>query len=140
MSKQERAFLKKSAAKNFCSSGSPEFSPPQAQTNKSFLLLFFKKEALSSVRCSIDIEQTAESFHAHAIPEDVEIGPGDTVQVHGVPYEIAFGEMFSGECRATLVRANVFQRAWTVFTSIFEIGELYEVGFSPASDALSMKG
>jgi hypothetical protein len=108
--------------------------------SKSFLLLFFKKEALSSVRCSIDIEQTAESFHAHAIPEDVEIGPGDTVQVHGVPYEIAFGEIFTGECRATLVRANVFQRAWTVFTSIFEIGELYEVGFSPASDALSMKG
>jgi len=38
------------------------------------------------------------------------------------------------------VRANVFVRLWTQFSSIFEIGELYEVGFSPASEALNVKG
>jgi hypothetical protein len=90
--------------------------------------------------CSIDIEQTAESFHAHAIPEGVEVGPGDKILVHDVPYEIAFGEIFTGERPATLIRANAFQRLWTQFSSIFEIGELYEVGFLPASEALSMKG
>ena len=31
--------------------------------------------------CSIDIEQTPESFHAHAIPEDIEICPGDQIIV-----------------------------------------------------------
>jgi hypothetical protein len=39
-----------------------------------------------------------------------------------------------------LVRANVFQRLWTQFSSIFEIGELYEVGFLPADEAFSVKG
>jgi hypothetical protein len=91
------------------------------------------------VLCSIDIEQTPESFHAHAIPEGVEIGPGDVVTLHGAP-DVAFGEHYVGERRATLVRANVFTRLWTQFYSIFEIGELYEVGFSPASEALNVKG
>jgi len=90
--------------------------------------------------CSIDIEQTAESFHAHAIPEDVEIGPGDVVTVYDAPSEIGFGEHYIGERRGTLLRANVFQRLWTQFSSIFEIGELYEVGFLPADEAFSVKG
>jgi hypothetical protein len=92
-----------------------------------------------AVLCSIDIEQTPESFHAHAIPEGVEIGPGDVVTLHDAP-DVAFGEHFQGERTATLVRANVFVRLWTQFSSIFEIGELYEVGFSPASEALNVKG
>jgi hypothetical protein len=41
--KQEVAFLKKSSAKNFCSQGSNARAP----WSKSFLLLFFKKEALA---------------------------------------------------------------------------------------------
>jgi hypothetical protein len=40
--KQEVAFLKKSSAKDFCSQG----SNARASRSKSFLLLFFKKEAL----------------------------------------------------------------------------------------------
>jgi hypothetical protein len=46
MFKQERAFLKKSAAKNFCSCGLGRCHAP-ARKSKSFLLLFFKKEALA---------------------------------------------------------------------------------------------
>jgi len=90
--------------------------------------------------CSIDIEQTAESFHAHAIPEGVEIGPGDVVTVFGAPVDVAFGQKYVGERRATLRRANALVRLWTRVSSIFEIGELYEVGFSPASEALNVKG
>jgi hypothetical protein len=90
--------------------------------------------------CAIDLEQTAESFHAHAIPQNVEINPGDTILVHDTPEMVGFGESYTGECRATLVRANVFQRLWTQFSSIFEIMELYEVGFQPISDAPSLKG
>jgi hypothetical protein len=90
--------------------------------------------------CSIDIEQTQESFHAHAIPEGVEIRPGDIVTVHDAPENIEFGGHYIGERRGTLIRANALVRLWTQFSSIFEIGELYEVGFLPASEALSSKG
>jgi len=90
--------------------------------------------------CAIDIEQTQESFHAHAIPQDVEINPGDMILVHGAPTAIGFGETFTGECRATLLRANPLRRLWTEITSIFEITELYEVGFQPIADAPGLKG
>jgi hypothetical protein len=89
--------------------------------------------------CSIDIEQTPESFHAHAIPENIDINPGDIVTVFDAPTDIAFGAHYIGERRATLIRANALVRLWTQFTSIFEIGELYEVGFLPASEALRSK-
>jgi hypothetical protein len=84
--------------------------------------------------CTLDIEQTAESFHAHAIPEDVEIGPGDTILVHDAP-SIGFGEVYAGERRATLTRATALDRLWTKFRSVFEITELFEVGFQPITDA-----
>jgi hypothetical protein len=80
--------------------------------------------------CDIDIEQTKESFHAHAIPDGAEIGPGDVVIVHDAPTDIPFGEIYTGTRRATLFRANAVTRVWTQFASIFEITELYEVGFS----------
>jgi hypothetical protein len=81
--------------------------------------------------CDIDIEQTWESFHAHAIPDGAEIGPGDVVIVHDAPTTIGFGETFMGQSRATLIRANPLVRFWTEISSIFEITELYEVGFQP---------
>jgi hypothetical protein len=90
--------------------------------------------------CAIDIEQTAESFHAHAIPEDIEINAGDTIFVHDAPAGIGFGECYTGERRATLRRANFLIRLWTEITSIFEIFELYEVGFQPIADAPRTKG
>ena len=47
------------------------------------------------VPCTVEIEQTAESFHAHAIPRDVAIRPGDRVLVHGAPAHVAFGARIS---------------------------------------------
>ena len=79
--------------------------------------------------CTVDFENTPESLHAHAIPENVEIRPGDVVMVHGAPAFVAFGERLTCQRRATLIRANLFTRIWTEFRSIFEIAELYEVGF-----------
>lgn len=86
------------------------------------------------VRCLLDFEQTPESLHAHAVPQDVEIMPGDQILLHDVPAMVGFGEHLSGECRGTLIRANWFERTWTELRSIFEIGELYEVGFQPVED------
>jgi hypothetical protein len=86
--------------------------------------------------CDIDIEQTFDSFHAHAIPDGVEVGPGDIILIHDAPSQIGFGERYTGQRRATLFRANFIVRIWTQLSSIFEITELYEVGFQPAD----MKG
>ena len=80
---------------------------------------------------NVDIEKTAESFHAYAVPDGVEIRPGDIVQVHGAPSAIGFGEHVTMQCPATVSRAGWLLRAWTSFTALFELTGLYEVGFEP---------
>jgi hypothetical protein len=83
------------------------------------------------VRCDIDIEQTAESLHAHAIPDGIEIRPGDMVTVHDVPARIAFGERITRVGRATVRQAGALERWWTELVALLELTELYEVGFQP---------
>ncbi len=83
------------------------------------------------IRCDVDIEQTAESFHAHAVPDGIDIRPGDIVVVHGVPTDVGFGERLTCTCSATVQRAGVLGRFWTQLTALLELTELYEVGFQP---------
>ncbi len=85
------------------------------------------------VPCTVDIEQTAESFHAHAIPEGIDIQPGDQVLVHGAPSRIKFGDRMSLQCSATVIRATAFRRFWTQVTGLLEFATLYEVGFERRS-------
>jgi hypothetical protein len=92
------------------------------------------------VSCEVDIEQTQEFLHAHAIPEGIDLRPGDEVTVHGAPTQIAFGEHIIMRCRATVVRAGYFERIWTQAISLLEITELYEVGFSPKLHAAGSAG
>lgn len=87
------------------------------------------------VPCFVDVEKTAQSLHAHAVPEGVDIRPGDCVKVHGAPSEIAYGERVSVMCSATISRANVFKRSWVYLTAPFEMLELFEVGFQPKESA-----
>lgn len=81
------------------------------------------------VTCLVDIEHTPESLHAHAIPEGIDIRPGDTVVVHGAPTEIRFGEHVTMQCRATVICAGWLKRFWIQKTGLFALTELYEVGF-----------
>ena len=83
------------------------------------------------VPCVVEIEQTPESLHAHAILEAVDIRPGDRVLVHGAPSRIAWGERRSLACTATITRAGLIRRLWTQLTALVELTELYEVGFQP---------
>jgi hypothetical protein len=87
-----------------------------------------------AVMCDVDIEKTAESLHAHAVP-DAPIGPGDSVLVHDIPTEIAFGQHIQCRCPATLTRALPGERLWTEIVSLLELTELYEVGFLPKEAA-----
>jgi len=79
----------------------------------------------------IEIEKTQESFHAYSIPSDIEIREGDEVLMHGVPTDVEFGTRLVMQCRATVRRAGVLERAWTRLAGLFELTELYEVGFQP---------
>jgi hypothetical protein len=86
------------------------------------------------VACDVDIEQTQRSFHAYAVPDGIDIGPGDAVLVHGAP-TVGFGEHVTCRCTATVTRAGLLRRLWTEFRQIFELTELYEVGFQPMAES-----
>lgn len=92
---------------------------------------FVAQRETVDITCAIDIEQTQESFHAYAIPLGIDIREGDSVQIHDAPTYVEFGERIAMECRATVTRANFLERMWTRMTSLLELTELYEVGFSP---------
>ena len=87
------------------------------------------------VPCMLEIEHTADSLHAHAIPEGIEIRPGDTVILQGAPDHVPFGQIVSIPCRAVVVRANWLGRLVTQVSSMAELTELYEVGFERSTTA-----
>jgi hypothetical protein len=83
------------------------------------------------VGCTIEIEQTGESLHAHvSLDGDIDIRPGDEVTVHGAPVRIAFGDCVNLRRTATVVRAGVLKRLMTHAAGYLELTELYEVSFS----------
>lgn len=88
------------------------------------------------VTCLVDIERSFDSLHAHAIPDGIDIRPGDTVVVHGAPTEVRYGERLVTECRATVTRGGWFDRTFTPIMAMLDLGELYHVGFEPR-EALS---
>lgn len=85
-------------------------------------------------RVDVEIEKTQDSFHVYAIPHDFEVREGDAVLLHGVPTEFDFGTQMTMQCNATVRRAGRLERAWTRLAGMFELTELYEVGFQPKDD------
>ena len=96
---------------------------------------FFGGGETVEVPCTVEIERTADSFHAYAVPEGVTLNPGDRVVVHGTPDHVEFGERYTFETRATVYRAGRFERLWTQWVAIFELTELYHCGFEPKEAA-----
>ncbi len=83
------------------------------------------------VGCTIEVEQTAESLHAHvSLDNDLEIRPGDEVTIHGAPIKVAFGDRVNLRRTATVVRAGALKRALTRLAGYSELTELYEVSFT----------
>jgi hypothetical protein len=83
------------------------------------------------VACSIEIERSAETLHAHVSLDGIEVDCGDEVLVHAAPTTIAFGDRVVTTSRATVVRAGPFRRWLTRMRSYLALTELYEVGFQP---------
>jgi len=83
------------------------------------------------VPCTLDIEHTAESLHAHVELEGgVQIEPGDKVKVHGEAIDVPFGERRTFRRTATVTRAGWTDRLWIRLTSRLELTELYDVSFT----------
>lgn len=83
------------------------------------------------VPCTVEIEQTSETLHAHVILDgDIEIAPGDAVRVHDAPAGVPFGERLVVRRTATVLRGNALDRLRARIEGYLELTELYEVSFS----------
>jgi len=83
------------------------------------------------VACTVEIEQTSETLHAHVILDgDVNIAPGDEVRVHDAPTGVPFGQRLVVRRTATVVRGNALDRLRAKIEGYLELTELYEVSFS----------
>jgi hypothetical protein len=89
------------------------------------------KRETFEVPCTVEIEQTSETFHAHVILDgDIEIRPGDEVTVHDAPTDIEFGDRIVVRRTATVVRAGLLDRLRARLQGYLILSELYEVSFS----------
>jgi hypothetical protein len=87
--------------------------------------------ARRDTHCTIEIEHSDESLHAHVdLDDENDLRPGDRVLVHGAPIHVSFGEKLVLRRNATVERAGWLERQWTRWASRFELSELYEVSFS----------
>jgi hypothetical protein len=82
------------------------------------------------VSCTVDIEHSAASLHAHVTLDGVDVRPGDQVILRSAPCAIAFGETRRYRTTATVVRASWWQRRLMAARSLLELTTLYEVSFS----------
>ena len=81
--------------------------------------------------CTVEIEHTPESLHAHVeIEGDFIIEPGDEVLVLDAPTDIPFGEKIVLRRTAIVTRAGALERIWTKWIGNFELTELYDVSFT----------
>lgn len=90
----------------------------------------FRRERIE-VPCTVEIERTGESLHAHVDLEGISPEPGDEVIVHGAPSHVPFGEKVTIRARATVVRAGPLGRLKAKLEGYLELTELFEVSFSP---------
>ena len=84
-----------------------------------------------TVPCTVEIERSFDSLHAHAVPEGITLRPGDRVVVNNPPPIPAFGGATTYETTATVYRAGPLTQLWTELRAFAELAELYHCGFEP---------
>lgn len=90
----------------------------------------FRRESVE-VPCTIQIEHTFDSLHAHVeLDGGIAIEPGDEVLVHGEPIVVPYGEKRTIRRTTTVTRAGLIERTWTRATGDLEFMELCEFSFS----------
>ncbi len=90
-----------------------------------------KSRSREVVSCTIEIENTFESLHAHVdLHGTAPVEAGDEVLVHGEDIRVPYGQKVTLQRNATVTRASRLSRALTVLAARLELTELYEVSFS----------
>ena len=83
------------------------------------------------VDCTVRVVNTRHELSAHVeLDGDVDVGPGDTVHVHGDAIHADFGEVLVERRRATVTRANWLAGWWVKLAGHFELLELLDVSFT----------
>ena len=83
------------------------------------------------VPCTVEIEQTSETLHAHVVLDgNVQINPGDEVMVHDAPTSVEFGQRLVVRRTATVRRGSPLDRLRARIEGYLELTELYEVSFT----------
>ncbi len=96
------------------------------------MILPFLGRRVEHTPCTIQVEHTERSLHAHLELDDpTPLRPGDRVCVHGDPVRVMFGDAFTLRREATVERAGWLERQWTRLVARLELSELYEVSFTP---------
>ncbi|HIC80717.1 MAG TPA: hypothetical protein EYH07_18280 [Kiloniellaceae bacterium] len=86
------------------------------------------------VGCTVDIENTFDSCHAHVeLDGNLPIHPGDAVRVQGDPVVVPYGAKLILRRRANVRRAGALKRLWTRLGGNLECLDLFEVSFSSGS-------
>lgn len=80
--------------------------------------------------CTIDIEHSERSLHAHVDFDRADIRPGDRVRVQGEPIRVVFGERLRLRRTAVVEQAGWLERQWTRIAGRLEFAELYDVSFT----------
>ncbi|QMW24625.1 hypothetical protein H3309_10310 [Sandaracinobacteroides saxicola] len=85
-----------------------------------------------TVGCTIEIDHSPENLGAHVrLDGEPAIGAGDRVRVLGGTIEVVPGEHRVLRRHAVIERATALNRLLTRVTGHFEMGELYDVSFTP---------
>jgi len=94
-------------------------------------LLSTRRARSFDVACTVRVSHTFENLSAHVeLENDVEVGPGDEVLVHGAPLNPPYGEVQVERRRATVTRATWLARTWTRLTGDLDCLSLLDVSFS----------
>jgi hypothetical protein len=88
------------------------------------------------VPCSIEMEQTRDTLHAHVSLEGLDVDYGDEVLIHAAPSHLEFGERLVASSHATVVRASALERMRVRMMSYLQLTELYECGFQPLDEVV----
>lgn len=91
----------------------------------------FRSSSSEVVPCTIEIENTFESLHAHVELHGTKpVEAGDEVLVHGDAIRVPYGHKVTLQRDATVTRAGWLNRIVTILAARLELTELYEVSFS----------
>lgn len=93
------------------------------------LLTWFLYRRSVRVPCEMDLEATAEHFHAHARLDGALVHEGDEVLLHGAPDHIPLGVRRLLPTEATVTHVSPPRRMLTRVLGTASVTDLYDVGF-----------